>query len=57
MTLDPTMLLAAERQRGLQADAAKRALIRVATCCHPSAVRQWLRAWQERRRPAITCCA
>ena len=50
-------MIAAERQRSLQAEARRRALVRLVTCCRPSALRRALAAWQQRSRPAATCCA
>lgn len=53
----PTLMVAAERQRELRAEASRRALIRLATCCRPSALRRAVTTWQQRHRPAAPCCA
>ena len=51
------LMIAEERQRALCAEARRRALVRLASCCRPTALRRALATWQERSRPAATCCA
>jgi hypothetical protein len=53
----PSMMIAAERQRELRAEAGRRALVRLATCCRPGALRRVLTAWQQRHQPVSACCA
>lgn len=57
MIEDLNSMIAAERQRELRAEASRRALVRFATCCRPTALRRAVAAWQERHRPAAACCA
>jgi hypothetical protein len=52
-----TMLIAAERQATLHAEARQHALARLASCCRPRALRRALAAWQERTWSTATCCA
>jgi hypothetical protein len=52
-----TMLIAAERQARLHAEARQHALARLASCCRPRALRRALAAWQERTWSTATCCA
>lgn len=51
------LLIAAERQRALRAEARQQALVRLASCCRPSALRRAIAAWQDSHRPAVACCA
>lgn len=53
----PSLMIAAERQRELRAEASRRALVRLVTCCRPGALRRALTAWQERHQPVSACCA
>ena len=57
MLEDTTLLLAAERQRALQAEARRRTLVRIASCCRPTALRRAVAAWQARHRTTAACCA
>ncbi len=52
-----TMLIAAERQRALRAEARQHALARIASCCRPTALRRAVAAWVERHRSPAACCA
>lgn len=52
-----TMLIAAERQATLHAEARQRALVRLASCCRPSALRRAITAWKESHVAADVCCA
>lgn len=63
MTTDPMMLLATARAEELQADARRHALVRLVTCCRPSALRMTAQAVRERLRALVRrdatapCCA
>ena len=61
MTTDPVLFLAAARAQELRADARRHALVRLATCCRPSAVRTALAATADRVRRVVVrrdvCCA
>ena len=57
MLEDTTLLLAADRQRALHAEARQRTLARIASCCRPTALRRAVAGWQERHRTTAACCA
>ena len=57
MTSDPMMLLSQARLRELQDDARRQALVRLATCCRPSALRAALTRLAQRRPALDVCCA
>ena len=58
MTPDPVLLLSATRLRELHEEAHRHALVRLATCCRPSALRAALtRLTEHRRGRAEACCA
>jgi hypothetical protein len=52
-----TMLIAAERQATLHAEARRHALARLASCCRRGVLRRALAAWRERTWSTATCCA
>ena len=52
-----TLLIAAERQRALQAEARQRTLVRIASCCRTTALRRAVAAWQRHHWATAACCA
>jgi hypothetical protein len=56
MLEDTTLFLAAERQRALHAEARRRTLVRIASCCRPTPLRRAITAWQVRHRATAACC-
>ncbi len=56
MTSDPFLLVHAARTAELRAQARRDALVRIATCCRPSALRRTL-AQARTRWSRTACCA
>ncbi len=63
MTTDPTLLLAQQHSRELQAAARQHALVRLARCCQPSTLHRALTSARDAvaarlpHRSADACCA
>lgn len=63
MTTDPMLLLAQQHSRELQAEARRHALVRLARCCQPSALRRAVSSARDAvaarlpHRGTDACCA